>query len=156
MEVKIYDFMEAKEINRKLGYMHMQLFSFDEKIFLQGSMNKLWNKKKYFSFFKTHAHTLKIYQKTENDYSENILMQTKFLMQDSKYYSKNKKICFSKRSRGQTWQEEEQIHSQTLPKMKGIQPNEKNSHLLKMIKIPKRKPKRKNKGNKTMFLSFSF
>ena len=83
-------------------------------------------------------------------------MQTKSLMQDSKDYSKNKKMCFSKWSKGQTWQKEEQIQSQTLSKIKGIQPNEKTSHLLKMIKRLKIKPKRKKKATKQRFYLFLF
>lgn len=49
-------------------------------------------------------------------YNATMLMQTKCLMKYSKYYSKNMQMCFLKQTRGQTWQEEEKIHSQNLPK----------------------------------------
>ena len=78
MEVQLYDVMDEKKINRELGYMHMQLFFFDERDFYK-VLRTNYENQILFSFLKSHTHTLKIYKKTKIAYSATILMQTKIL-----------------------------------------------------------------------------
>ena len=49
-------------------------------------------------------------------YSVTILMKTKCLMQDSKYYSKNKQMCFLKQTRGQTDKRKNKFTHKIFPK----------------------------------------